>query len=74
MTGQYVAPKKSRGRPVGSGSTGIGTSINVRLHDPLLANLDGWIASLPEPHPSRPEAIRSLVDAALKMMEKDSTS
>jgi hypothetical protein len=31
-----------------------------------LARLDAWIASQPEPKPSRPEAVRRLVDKALE--------
>jgi hypothetical protein len=47
--------KKKRGRKV---TTGKGTLIGVRLLPPNLAPLDAWIASQPEPRPSRPEAIR----------------
>jgi hypothetical protein len=36
----------------------------LRLHPPLLTNLDRWIADQGD-HPSRPEAIRRLVERAL---------
>jgi hypothetical protein len=34
--------------------------VHVRLTRPALDTLDAWIASQPEPRPSRPEAIRPL--------------
>lgn len=39
--------------------------IGVRLHDPLLSQIDDWSLRQPD-QPSRPEAIRRLVDAAFK--------
>ena len=55
-------PKKSRrGRPK---TTGRGEGIMLRLHPPLLNALGVWIAAQ-EPPPSRPEAIRRLVERAL---------
>jgi len=53
--------KRRRGRPP---TTGIGTSINVRLHDDALDRLDTWIAKQDDA-PSRPEAIRRLLAKAL---------
>lgn len=53
---------KKRGRP----ATGRGESINVRLQPDQLAALDAWIATQPAPHPSRPEAIRKLIDKAIR--------
>lgn len=53
---------KRRGRP----ATGLGTSINVRLQPDQLAALDRWIDGQDEPRPTRPEAIRQLVEVALK--------
>jgi len=53
---------KKRGRPT---ATGMGQLIGVRLVDDRLAALDAWIALQLEPRPSRPEAIRRLVDQAL---------
>lgn len=46
---------KKRGRPK---TTGKGTGVMVRLHDPELTALDGFIADQEEPRPTRPEAIR----------------
>jgi hypothetical protein len=59
--------KRGRGRPP---TTGIGTSLNVRLHDEALRRLDTWIARQGESDLSRPEAIRRLVDEALTADEK----
>jgi hypothetical protein len=56
------SPKK--GRPK---STGAGTPMVVRMHDPQLAAIDGWIG---EAEISRPEAIRQLVDWALEHTKK----
>jgi hypothetical protein len=53
---------KKRGRPA---TTGKGTLVGVRLLDERLAALDTWIAAHPDPKPSRPEAIRRLVEKAL---------
>ncbi len=47
-------------------SAGAGLRLGVRLQPPMLAVLDTWIASQPDPKPSRPEAIRRLVAEALK--------
>jgi hypothetical protein len=55
-----VNPKK-RGRPK---TTGRGQLIGIRVHKPLLAALDVWIADQ-ESAPSRPEAIRRLVELGL---------
>lgn len=57
---------KSRGRPK---TTGRGEAIVVRMHDPALADLDAWIAAQPDPKPSRPEAIRRLLERALDNRE-----
>lgn len=54
--------KKSRGRPK---TTGTGTLIGVRLQPDALARLDAWAAKQ-EGEISRPEAIRLLIEAALK--------
>lgn len=45
---------------------GHGVQVQVRMHPPDLAALDGWIAGRPEPKPTRPEAIRILMRSALK--------
>jgi metal-responsive CopG/Arc/MetJ family transcriptional regulator len=39
--------------------------IRSRLQRRLLDRLDAWIARQPEPKPSRPEAIRRLIEKAL---------
>jgi hypothetical protein len=39
--------------------------VHIRLTRPALDTLDVWIASQPEPRPSRPEAIRRLLAGAL---------
>ena len=53
--------KRSRGRP----ATGIGPNVGLRLHPELSASLDAWIAKQPAPRPSRPAAIRHLIEKAL---------
>jgi hypothetical protein len=53
--------KKKRGRPK---TTGTGEPIMLRLHEPQLSKLDAWIADQGD-HPSRPEAIRRLLEHAL---------
>jgi hypothetical protein len=52
--------RKSRGRPA------IGAKpLTLRLPPDHLARLDAWIVSLPDPKPTRPEALRRLMDKAL---------
>jgi hypothetical protein len=58
--------KKRVGRPK---TTGLGTGILVRMHDGNLRALDAWISKQKEP-PSRPEAIRRLVEMGLKAKGK----
>jgi hypothetical protein len=54
------AVRKSRGRPA------IGaTAVTVRLPPAQLARLDAWIATLADPKPTRPEAIRQILAAAI---------
>ena len=53
--------KKRRGRPK---TTGRGAGIMVRLHREALKSLDGWSAAQDDA-PSRPEAIRRLVEIGL---------
>ena len=57
------ASAKRRGRLV---TTGTGTTIGVRMLDDRIAVLDAWIAKQ-KPKPSRPEAIRHLVEVGLKV-------
>jgi hypothetical protein len=45
--------------------TGKGLLLGVRVQPPLVELIDAWIAAQPEPRPSRPEAIRRLVEKAL---------
>lgn len=54
--------KKRRGRP----ATGIGQNVGLRLYRHEEAALDAWIASLPEPKPSKPEAIRHALGEFLR--------
>jgi metal-responsive CopG/Arc/MetJ family transcriptional regulator len=42
-----------------------GTLIGVRLQPDALARLDAWIARQVPPFPSRPEAVRRLMEMAL---------
>jgi hypothetical protein len=53
--------KKRRGRPK---TTGIGVQIGMRWHPPILDEIDAW-ASRQADSPSRPEAIRRLVELGL---------
>lgn len=56
--------KPGRGRPkIGA------TPVNVRLAPDLLERLDEWRAQQ-RPIPTRPEAIRSMVEATLRMLDK----
>lgn len=52
--------KKRRGPP----PTGKGELLGVRIHPPQLASLDDWIGQQPD-KPSRPEAVRRLLEQAL---------
>jgi len=53
--------KRSRGRPRVDA-----TPVNTRFPPAELRALDAWIAGQPAPKPSRPEAVRRLVEQALK--------
>jgi hypothetical protein len=55
--------RKRRGRP----KTGIGDTIGLRLYPDLDAALKRWIKAQPAPRPSRPQAIRQLLEQALNM-------
>jgi hypothetical protein len=50
-----------------SALAGKGEPIVVRMHPPALAVLDAWIAKQKQPYPSRPEAVRRLVELGLKV-------
>jgi hypothetical protein len=54
-------PKRGRGRP----ATGLGQQVQIRMHPPMLALIDAWIARQREPL-SRPEAVRRMVMQAGK--------
>jgi hypothetical protein len=56
----YTRKPRGRGRP----STGA-ESIHLRLLPDQLASVKDWIATQPKPRPSRPEAIRRLIDLGL---------
>ena len=53
---------KKRGRPV---TTGKGQLIGVRLQPDQLAALDHWISERGDPKPTRPEAVRRILDATI---------
>jgi hypothetical protein len=57
-----ITQKKRRG-PL---PTGKGHMLGVRVQPPQLKTLDAWIEAQPDPKPSRPEAIRQLLDKALQ--------
>jgi hypothetical protein len=61
-----VTAKKRRGRPA---TTGAGTQIGERWHDPELAAIDAWIASNDKTL-TRGQAIRRLVELGLKVKLK----
>lgn len=64
MGAAIASARKSRGRPaVGA------TPVNVRFPPDELAQLDAWIARQDD-KPSRPEAVRRLVEAALVAQAK----
>jgi hypothetical protein len=39
----------------------------VRMHPPMLVILDAWIGRQKPPFPTRPEAVRRLVELGLKI-------
>jgi hypothetical protein len=57
-----MTPRKKRGPP----ATGKGMPITVRLQPVPLRELDLWAKSQDD-HPSRPEAIRRLIELGLKV-------
>jgi hypothetical protein len=58
---------KRAGRPK---TTGPGTGVLVKMHDPQLDAIDTWIAKQHESDLTRPEAIRRLVELGLKAKGK----
>jgi hypothetical protein len=61
MKKKTVIPRKRRGPP----ATGKGEPVVVRMQPPQLQALDAWIAKQAPPFPSRPEAVRRLVELGL---------
>lgn len=62
MAKKTVQPQKGKRGPPASGK---GTPIHVRLQPCLLDDLDRWIAAQDDPKPTRPQAIRVILDAAI---------
>lgn len=62
MEKKTVIPQKRRGPP----ATGKGEPVVVRMQPPQLRALDEWIGKQSPPYPSRPEAVRRLVELGLK--------
>jgi hypothetical protein len=60
MKTKHASPKPKRGRP----PTGLGQQTQVRLHPPMLALIDAWIAGQRRAI-SRPEAIRMMIAQAV---------
>jgi cytochrome c553 len=61
MDSQQTSLTKKRGpKPTGQGHV-----VGVRLHPEQLAQLDAWIAAQPLPAPSRPEAVRQLLEKGM---------
>lgn len=66
MASTLNASKKSRGRP----ATGKGAPIQVRLQPETLAKIDA-LREKQTPVPTRPEAIRQIIEATFKMMGEE---
>jgi hypothetical protein len=66
MAPKLLQPKnQKRGRP----PSGLGTPIQVRVKDHLLAAIDGWRREQPD-LPNRPEALRRLAEIGLSASRK----
>jgi hypothetical protein len=63
-------PAKKRKKPGPSQATGPGEPVLVRLHEPLLGAIDDWCESQLS-RPTRPEAIRRLVERGLEAEAAD---
>lgn len=61
MAKSIIASKKPKGRPV----TGVGIPVQVRFHPDNLEGVDDWRKQQAD-LPGRAEAIRRLVEMALK--------
>jgi hypothetical protein len=53
-----------------SDTTGRAAGVMVRLPRELMSELDGWIESQSEPKPNQPEAIRRLLELALRSQKE----
>lgn len=62
-TQELSETKKTRGRP--RGSVKPATAV-LRVEESTLKTIDDWAAKRPDPKPTRPEAIRQLVEVALR--------
>jgi hypothetical protein len=60
-----MARKRKRGRPKGSGATGIGKLIGVRAHGRFLMAVDRWRLKQQVP-PARAAAVRRLAEIGLE--------
>jgi len=69
MSIKKVLPKRKRGRP----ATGKDPVSAIRLSLPLRAVIDNWAKQQPD-QPSRSEAIRRLIEYALKAKSKRQSS
>jgi hypothetical protein len=57
--------RKQKQTVIPRNATGKGESVVVRMHPPQLKALDDWISKQKPPFPSRPEAVRRLVEMSL---------
>ena len=62
------ASRIKRKKPGPPKTTGPGEQVVVRLHNPMLAEIDGWRAAQADA-PTRAEAIRRLVELSLAKQE-----
>ncbi len=67
MISDNVQSQKRRGRP----ATGTNPSVGVRMPESELARLDQW-RTMQSDLPSRPEAIRRLVELGLETAQRQS--
>jgi hypothetical protein len=66
MSPKLLQPRnRKRGRP----PSGLGTPVQVRIKDDLLAAIDGWRRAQAD-LPNRPEAMRRLAEIGLKASKK----
>jgi hypothetical protein len=62
--------RKRRKKRRGPKPTGKGVQIQVRIQPTQLTALYLWIAAQPSPKPTRPQAIRALMDLGLALGSK----